>query len=310
MNASGKARRLILGITTMTMMAGLSPRLHANLPGSANGEGGISVSPDHGLDFGDLMVGESAVRRVAIVNSGTATLRITALRLHRSEFGYVGALSLPIELMPGARADVDLQFTPATTESIAGTMEIETDTPGNLEYAIRGRGIFPVLIVGRGSIEFGRVGTGETRIDSFMVRNGGTARLREIRVVLSLEQELAFEILSPFGLSATIVARSSRVSPDFVTSGGISFSLSPIVPNPASEHATVCVSAGGSKDIHAVLMVIDNRGQIVATPFDGMIHAGQTMLIQIDPRPLPTGIYQAVLRAAGRYVSTKLVVGR
>jgi hypothetical protein len=351
MNTLKKARRLLLSVT-MLSIAGISPLAHADDILASFDAGSLSVTPDRGLDFGDVKVGESSTEGIVITNSGSAPLRITALTLHGAGLGFVVAPGLPIDLAPGGEVRLGVRFAPATMERIAGMLEIGCDASAGLEYAIAGRGVFPVLLVGRTSIDFGRVGFGQSRIDSFMIRNGGTAELRDVVVEIPMELSSLFEIISSpaafdlepgerrqivvrlreqriageisatamihasdglrgsIDLSATIVERTSRVAPDFITSGGIVFALSPVVPNPASEQATVSVSSGGSRDIDALLMVIDTRGEIVSTPFDGTIHAGATEIIRIDPRPLPTGIYRVVLRAAGRIVSTELVVGR
>ena len=83
-------------------------------------------TPDDRLDFGTLFVHQSATRRMAVRNTGTDTLVLSAIATDRPEYTVTPAAgSLP----PGGRLDIEVRFTPTAAGAVPGTVTIGSNDP-------------------------------------------------------------------------------------------------------------------------------------------------------------------------------------
>ncbi len=108
-------------------------------------EGDIAVSPES-LDFGDVLLGESAEDSVVVSNEGNADLEISDLAIggdNAEDFAIQNAPSLPATLAPEDSLTLVVAFTPSAAGSRAATLTIESDDAdeGSVEVALSGNGV-------------------------------------------------------------------------------------------------------------------------------------------------------------------------
>lgn len=153
------------------------------------------------LDFGGVPVGARVERHLRVFNDGRAPLHVGALVLEPAEapFSVVGAL--PVELEPGASAEVVIAFVPPAQGPSSATLRIPSDDDERptLSITLEGAGTVPILVAClladdgtevladctdllvepplSPTIDFGVVLAFETRTRTIRLRNTGTAPL-------------------------------------------------------------------------------------------------------------------------------------
>lgn len=86
-----------------------------------------------GLDFGSVIVGQTASRTLSLSNPGSAATTVTALTLagHAADFAVTSSCgALPVVLSPGATCQVAVAFTPQGTGDRSATLRIADDAEG------------------------------------------------------------------------------------------------------------------------------------------------------------------------------------
>jgi hypothetical protein len=110
------------------------------------------------VSFGNQLKGTtSAVSQVAIVNSGTADLNITAMALSGTNPGDFAFTSdpLPIVVKPGSSTKVGLTFTPADSGSRSAIFSVTDNAPGSPHTVpLTGTGTAPVFSSSPSSLSF------------------------------------------------------------------------------------------------------------------------------------------------------------
>jgi ASPM-SPD-2-Hydin domain-containing protein/centrosomal CEP192-like protein/parallel beta helix pectate lyase-like protein len=87
----------------------------------------ISVLPGS-LAFGSVAVGSSGKQSLTVSNPGSAPLSITAANATGAGFGTVG-LSLPLTVAAGGSGTIPVDFAPATSGSVTGTLSLASNAP-------------------------------------------------------------------------------------------------------------------------------------------------------------------------------------
>ncbi|MBN1341109.1 MAG: choice-of-anchor D domain-containing protein, partial [Phycisphaerae bacterium] len=138
------------------------------------------------LAFGNVKTGQTGIADVTILNVGQGTLRLfswssdnPAFTLHPS--------SLPSFLAPGGSVSLKVVFAPTDDQFHVGTITIQTNDAGSPSYVLTatGTGVAGDIEVTEDSgvaadddlIEFGDVRVGQTRAQTFTIRNTGVANL-------------------------------------------------------------------------------------------------------------------------------------
>jgi hypothetical protein len=95
------------------------------------------------LDFGDVLVLQSAKRNLIIRNVGNAPLNVSDISLPPTVFSsnFLGSIA------PGASQEVEVIFTPIATVAYSGNLVVVSNSvAGSNSIAVRGRGINPTAI--------------------------------------------------------------------------------------------------------------------------------------------------------------------
>jgi hypothetical protein len=177
-------------------------------------EGSLSFGSST-IDFGDVVVGSTERRSVTITNTGTDTLTISQTASNIIGFTVVSGLEPGTKIAPGASITATLQFAPQASGQASGALMVTNDGAQSVAViGILGRGVQPGLAVSLSSMTFGVVHVGETRLDSFTIRNTGTAPLTLLTLALGGGNADAFTIVAPLlpaiiapGASRTVVVR-------------------------------------------------------------------------------------------------------
>jgi hypothetical protein len=103
------------------------------------------------------------------------------------------------------------------------------------------------------------------------------------------------------------------IEDDAIVTGGLSLSLLPVAPNPASGSVDLSFSVAGTGRVPISLLVTDLRGSTLATIYDGSVDgngSAREQKLHVDLGGLPSGGYYIVLKSEGRIAVEKFVVMR
>ena len=175
------------------------PSVTVALSGTALGSPRIAVEPVP-LDFGSVALGASDQRSVAVQNTGSAVLDVSAVESSGPEFVVDSAVSFQVD--PGASMAVQITFTPTEPGSREATLTIRSNDIERTAVTVPLVGTavgVPRISVEPVSIDFGQVPLGESAQRSLQVRNDGTGRLTVSSIESSdpsvvVQGETAFEL--------------------------------------------------------------------------------------------------------------------
>ncbi|MFQ5650421.1 MAG: choice-of-anchor D domain-containing protein [bacterium] len=177
----------------------------------------ITAEPSE-LNFGDVMVGESATRTVEIRNDGAVDLSVSTTTIVGGDAGAFtlvsggGAIVLP----PTVRRFIEIRFSPGSDGAKRAALRIVSNDPDEnpFEVALHGNsgvGAQPDIATTLAAIDFGSVPLGTRALRAFEVHNEGTADLEVTATTISglhagdfsLESGAAVFSLAP-GASRTV----------------------------------------------------------------------------------------------------------
>ncbi|MFN8036326.1 MAG: choice-of-anchor D domain-containing protein [Acidimicrobiia bacterium] len=138
----------------------------------------LSVSPGS-LAFGSVVVGSSKVLPVTIANTGNAPLTMGTSTGPSAPFSATGLPANGTVIAAGASLLVNVTFAPTATTSSSGSLSIASNG-GNASVSLSGTGTAvptPVLSVSPGSLGFGSVVVGSSKVLPVTIANTGNAPL-------------------------------------------------------------------------------------------------------------------------------------
>ena len=141
--------------------------------GTLPAQAGLSVAPVT-LDFGAVPLGTNLTKTLTITNSGSLTGTVTRLNFVTNGVGYTVAPAVPFSVAPGTSQVVQVTFTPSSTDTVTGTLEIESLNPTNLLLvALSAHGINPsaTLTITPTTLNFGAVAVGTNRTFTVTIAN-------------------------------------------------------------------------------------------------------------------------------------------
>ncbi len=153
----------------------------------------IALSPPSPMDFGAVVVGESATRELFVSNPGSVDLVVSFLVDPSDPAVFsVGGVVQGEDLVVGRdeTAIVPITFTPNAFATFAADLIVVDNNPDELElpYALTGSGRpvpVPDIVVSTELLDFGDVSPGETATQYVLVENVGEAELLISAVVQS-----------------------------------------------------------------------------------------------------------------------------
>ena len=153
------------------------PTVTVALSGTAQGVPGISVKPAE-IDFGTLVLGQSAERVLTVRNAGSADLSVSSVKSHDPTFAVLGETAFV--LAPGASTRLTIRFLPTTVgqRQVNLTIESNDSEQPTVTVALSGRVVgVSSIVVDPTSIDFGTLVLGQSAEETLTVRNTGSADL-------------------------------------------------------------------------------------------------------------------------------------
>lgn len=187
---------LVLATAACTPPFGGDDRSDA-LTGDRTGTPRICVTPESGLDFGDVTVGHPKALTITLHNCGEvpATLSDFTIADESRAFSLVGA---PGETMleVGAALALEISFAPGGAGGREGTL-LWTQGVGLGDVALRGNGVGdvsrPTLCVTPDELAFGEVIVGDTQFLDVTIENCGNDSVTIDEIALSNLQSFSLE---------------------------------------------------------------------------------------------------------------------
>lgn len=157
---------LLGGCTGFTSPTSTAPKPAAS--------GILSVSASS-FDFKTVVVGQTVNQNLTVTNSGQSPIQLTGLTLSNSAFAITGP-SVPRTILPANSLTYTLSFSPTTSGSATGTLELATDLQSvSRSVALTGSGekAFANLVLSPSSINFGNLAVAKTSTQSVAMQNTG-----------------------------------------------------------------------------------------------------------------------------------------
>ena len=114
---------------------------YATIKYSQEPEPALSVSP-LSIDFGDVVVGETATEQVTVTNVGTADLIVSSIVISGVDADNFSVDETPFTLAPGESQTLDVSFTPDEVRSFSASLDIDSNG-GSKSVTLTGSGVVP-----------------------------------------------------------------------------------------------------------------------------------------------------------------------
>ncbi|MFZ4621697.1 MAG: choice-of-anchor D domain-containing protein [Bacteroidota bacterium] len=142
---------------------------------SGTGVEPLFVSSKQLLNFGSVRTDSMKIDSVEISNPGNMDLKISHVHSQYPAFTVMPESTI---IGSGASQNFIITFDPAIQGTITSTVKFISDASSSPDSIIaKGTGIVPIFTANRSGINFGGVAVGNTRTDSMVVKNIGTAPL-------------------------------------------------------------------------------------------------------------------------------------
>jgi hypothetical protein len=151
--------------------------LNIGLTGTGVTQGQLTPNPTT-LSFGNVLLGSSKTLSETLTNSGGSSVTISAASASGTGFSLSG-LALPLTLNAGQSTSFSVQFAPAATGGVSGSIRITSDGANpNLNIALSGSGTTPgALSANPTTLAFGSVQVGSNSSLSETLTNTGGANV-------------------------------------------------------------------------------------------------------------------------------------
>lgn len=161
----------------------------------------IDVVPQS-LDFGNVLVGQTAALPVEIINAGTADLSVSSIAFVSGgspDLTLQNVPALPVAILPGHSVFVDVVYTPGQVGPDTATLRIESNdvSAPSVEVPVQGNGVQPGVMVHPNALVFSNVRAGHTLDLDFMITNSGSLDLTVSALALKSGTSSDFTLASP-----------------------------------------------------------------------------------------------------------------
>lgn len=203
--------------SAMVLLQGSSQR---GAPGDTRAA--FSVEPQI-LQFGDVLVGQSAQLSSKVTNVSTAPATFTDSELKAVYGGFAQSNDCSAALQPGAFCTVTVTFKPTLTKSIGGSLSL-SGSGGSATIGFTGTGRQAVLELSRAALSYGLVtASGPLRALGLSLANSGNMDLTGLAIVntdprLSVDASKCTSSLSPLASCDLSVRYSPASDGPFKTS--------------------------------------------------------------------------------------------
>ncbi len=161
----------------------------------------FSIEPSS-LNFGNVLLGTVRQDSLIVTNSGLVNLVVNSVTSSNPRFSVLPALAV---IPPGESTEFYVMFAPLLSGLSSSTLTFTHNAPNSPSVvSVQGAGIVSGFSVQPSSLDFGSVRKGQTKRDSVIVTNTGSASLN----ISSARPSNAFFSVSPE--NATLTAGASR----------------------------------------------------------------------------------------------------
>lgn len=143
----------------------------------------VSANPIS-LSFGNVNAGKSSAKSVSLTNGGNTALTLSQVTVSAKDV-QVSGLNLPATLGAGQSLPMNVTFSPASAESVTGSITVASAQGANAVIAVSGTGVQSALNVTPSTVSFGNVSVGTAASQTIQVSNTGTAALTISQVSVS-----------------------------------------------------------------------------------------------------------------------------
>jgi Abnormal spindle-like microcephaly-assoc'd, ASPM-SPD-2-Hydin len=136
---------------------------------------GLKVSTSS-VDFQTVSVGQQSVKTLTVTNTGTASVKITAVNVTNKQFSVTGLL--PQTLPPQSSATYTLTFAPTSAGSVNGLANISastSQTPATVSLTGKGAASQTNLVINPSLVSFGNLALKSTSMQNVTLENTGNA---------------------------------------------------------------------------------------------------------------------------------------
>ncbi|MCX6120874.1 MAG: choice-of-anchor D domain-containing protein [Ignavibacteriales bacterium] len=300
---------------------------------------GFSVSTQS-LNFDSVYVGDFRDDSIAVTNTGTLPLNIDIVISTNPKFSAVPTYGIA---GVGSTMWIHIKFSPSAVGTQIGKIILHHNA-SNLQDTIIVNGVgglvpVPIFSITPRTLNFGSIAIGDSKKDSVLVANPGTATL-QINTIASTNARFTFHpltmTLAP-SISAYLILTFSPqdtvnqidtlvlthnaatvqdtiflsgrgevlVNVDSVIYAPIRYMLTQNYPNPFNPSTTLQFTV--AKKGMATVDVLNVLGQDIAQLFSGRMEPGQLYSIRFDASRFPSGIYFAVFQSGGQRFVKKMV---
>ncbi|GAC1626832.1 MAG: hypothetical protein PVS2B2_03220 [Candidatus Acidiferrum sp.] len=215
----------------------------STLPSASTTSTYLLQASTNSLAFGNVLVDKSAYHSLTLTNSGNSAVRISQISTPGTAYKASGLL-LPFTLAAGQHVGLGITFTPTTTGSFTGYIEVfsnATNSPAKIY--VFGTGVQPKIAVVPSSINFGSVPLGVTNTQTLTVSNPGSATLSVSQVSAKGSGYSVSGLTLPLNIAPkSSAAFTVRFSPAIV--GATNGSLS-LISNALGSLTSVALSGNG-----------------------------------------------------------------
>ena len=197
--------RFIQGLVTVTPVGALETPLEVPFVGTSVGRPKIEITPNDGIDFGDIAVGGTVFSTVTLRNGGADDLEVRSIRFDPEPSLLTTTLTGVDDLStvgPLQTVTIGMSLLARLRGPVSTNLLIETNDPvdGNLRLPITALVTEPEIRVSPTSIDFGTVPRGWTIVRPIEIRNQGYGDLVLDRIdfVLGSSELFTFRELPNF----------------------------------------------------------------------------------------------------------------
>jgi Putative Ig domain/Abnormal spindle-like microcephaly-assoc'd, ASPM-SPD-2-Hydin len=125
--ASGQRSFTVQAADSSSLSQTATQALTLTVGSSSTGGPAISVTPGN-LAFGSVIINSSGKSSLAISNTGSASLSITAANVTGSS-AFSTSMSVPMTVAAGSSETIPVQFAPSTSGSVTGSLSLVSNAP-------------------------------------------------------------------------------------------------------------------------------------------------------------------------------------
>lgn len=213
------------------------------------------------VDFADVQIGSRRQLPIQIFNTGTASLKVTELRV---DGGPGGSFTLadnpaPVTVVEGGSIQVQVNFAPLEEGSFTGTFyaEGDADNTDGISVPLIGTGLtepVPQIGVAPASVEFPVVAIGASRLERVTIRNTGTDDLIVTALAIDGGENDEFRVNRAPTLPVTVLPEGSIE---------VLLAYAPVTAGSASGTLTIASNDPGTP---AAILSLNGVGAPVPTP--------------------------------------------